>query len=55
MQRDPQAIMFHEEGGISEFKDLDGRNVMAVPGSGWIMLMEKNSASRCRLRRSTSA
>lgn len=41
MQRDPQAIMFHEEGGISEFKDLDGRNVMAVPGSGWIMLMEK--------------
>lgn len=41
MQRDPQAIMFHEEGGIGGFKDLDGRNIMAVPGAGWIMLMEK--------------
>ncbi len=41
MQRDPQAIMFHEEGGIGSFKDLDGRNIMAVPGAAWIMLLEK--------------
>ena len=41
MQRDPQAIMFHEEAGIRDFKDLDGRSIMAVPGSNWVTLMEK--------------
>ncbi len=41
MQRDPQAIMFHEESGIKAFKDLDGRKVMAVPGAGWITLTER--------------
>jgi NitT/TauT family transport system substrate-binding protein len=41
MQRDPQAIMFHEEAGIRDFKDLDGRSIMAVPGANWITLMEK--------------
>jgi NitT/TauT family transport system substrate-binding protein len=41
MQRDPQAIMFHEESGIKEFKDLDGRKVMAVPGAAWITLTER--------------
>ena len=41
MQRDPQAIMFHKESGIHDFKDLDGRSIMAVPGSGWLTLMER--------------
>ena len=41
MQRDPQAIMFHRESGIRTFKDLDGRNLMAVPGSTYIPLMEQ--------------
>ncbi len=41
MQRDPQAIMFHRESGIHSFKDLDGRNLMAVPGSTFIPLMEQ--------------
>jgi NitT/TauT family transport system substrate-binding protein len=41
MQRDPQAIMFHEESGIQGFKDLDRRSVMAVPGSGWISILER--------------
>lgn len=41
MQRDPQAIMFHEESGIKGFKDLDGRKVMAVPGASWITLTER--------------
>jgi len=41
MQRDPQAIVFHEESGIKTFRDLDGRNIMAVPGSAFITLMEK--------------
>jgi len=42
MQRDPQAIMVHEESGIRGFKDLDGRAVMTVPGSNFIPLMEKS-------------
>jgi NitT/TauT family transport system substrate-binding protein len=41
MQRDPQAIMFHEESGIRTFKDLNGRNLMAVPGSYFIPIMER--------------
>jgi NitT/TauT family transport system substrate-binding protein len=41
MQRDPQAIMFHRESGIHTFKDLDGRNIMAVPGSPFIPIMEQ--------------
>lgn len=41
MQRDPQAVMFHEESGIRDFKDLGGKSIMAVPGSNWITLMEK--------------
>lgn len=40
MQRDPQAIMFHDESGIHSFKDLDGRKLMAVPGSAFITIME---------------
>ncbi len=40
MQRDPQAILFHQESGIKTFKDLDGRNLMAVPGSAFITIME---------------
>jgi NitT/TauT family transport system substrate-binding protein len=41
MQHDPQAIMFHRESGIHTFKDLDHRNVMALPGSAFIPLMER--------------
>ena len=41
MQRDPQALMFHQESGIHAFKDLDGRNIMAVPGSNFIPIIER--------------
>lgn len=41
MQRDPQAIMFHRESGIRSFRDLDGRNIMAVPGAAYISIMEE--------------
>jgi NitT/TauT family transport system substrate-binding protein len=41
MQRDPQAIMFHRESGIRSFRDLDGRNIMAVPGSAYLSIMEE--------------
>jgi NitT/TauT family transport system substrate-binding protein len=41
MQRDPQAIMFHRESGIHSFSDLDGRNIMAVPGLPFLPIVEK--------------
>ncbi len=36
MERDPQAILVHEEGPVRRFEDLNGRTVMGVPGSNWI-------------------
>lgn len=41
MQKDPQAILFHRETGIDGFEDLDGRTLMATPGSAFIELMER--------------
>lgn len=41
MQRDPQAIMYHQESGIKSFKDLDGKTVMTTPGSAMILILEK--------------
>lgn len=41
MQRDPQGIMFHRESGIKTFKDLDGRNLMALAGSAFIPIVER--------------
>lgn len=41
MQRDPQAIMFHEGSGIHGFKDLDGRSIMTTPAANYVPLMEK--------------
>ncbi|MEM7790862.1 MAG: ABC transporter substrate-binding protein [Verrucomicrobiota bacterium] len=40
-QRDPQGLMFHRGQGIYDFKDLDGRKVMARPGAGFITWIEK--------------
>jgi NitT/TauT family transport system substrate-binding protein len=36
MERDPQAILVHDESPVRTFADLNGRNVMGVPGSNWI-------------------
>lgn len=41
MQKDPQAIMFHQEAGIEDFKDLDGKLVMAAPGAAYIEILER--------------
>ncbi len=41
MERDPQALMYHAESGIRSFKDLDGRKIMAVPGTPFIDVIEK--------------
>ncbi len=40
MQRDPQAIMVHRGSGIRSLRDLNGRTIMAVPGSPFIAIME---------------
>ncbi|HEY1849026.1 MAG TPA: ABC transporter substrate-binding protein [Opitutaceae bacterium] len=41
MEHDPQAIMVHEESPVRTFKDLDGRTVMANPGTNWTAFIEK--------------
>jgi len=41
MQRDPQALMLHAANPVREFADLDGRAVMAYPGSAWIPYLKK--------------
>ncbi len=41
MQKDPQAIMAHKSSGITEFADLDGKAIMAIPGSNWIELLKR--------------
>ena len=40
MQHDPQAIMVHEESPVKTFRDLDGKAVMAAPGSNWIAFLQ---------------
>lgn len=41
MQHDPQAVLFHKESGITKFEDLDGKTIMANPGSAFIRIMEQ--------------
>jgi NitT/TauT family transport system substrate-binding protein len=36
MERDPQAILVHDESPVRSFADLNHRTVMAVQGSNWI-------------------
>ncbi|MFO1446844.1 MAG: ABC transporter substrate-binding protein [Opitutaceae bacterium] len=40
MQRDPQALLLHDENPVKSFADLDGRTIMAVPGAAWISYVE---------------
>lgn len=40
MQHDPQAILVHAESPVKTFKDLQGRSIMAVPGSNWISFLK---------------
>jgi NitT/TauT family transport system substrate-binding protein len=40
MQHDPQAILVHEESPVKTFRDLDGKSVMAAPGSNWIAFLQ---------------
>jgi len=36
MQHDPQALLLHASNPIESFEELDGKTIMAVPGSNWI-------------------
>jgi NitT/TauT family transport system substrate-binding protein len=36
MERDPQAILVHDESPVRTFADLNNRTIMGVPGSNWI-------------------
>ncbi len=40
LQRDPQALMLHAGDPAGRWEDLDGRRVMAMPGSVWIPFLE---------------
>lgn len=41
MQHDPQALLLHQDHPVNTFADLDGRAVMAYPGSAWIPYLQK--------------
>lgn len=49
MQHDPQALLLHEENPVNSFADLDGKLVMATPGSAWIQFIEKKYGVRMNL------
>jgi NitT/TauT family transport system substrate-binding protein len=44
MQHDPQAILLHEESPVKSFRDLDGKSIMASPGSNWITFLQARYA-----------
>ncbi|MEX0325535.1 MAG: ABC transporter substrate-binding protein [Puniceicoccaceae bacterium] len=40
LQHDPQALLLHSSNPLSHFEELDGRQVMAIPGLAWIRWLE---------------
>ena len=41
LEHDPQVILIHEENPVTSFEGLDGKSVMAEPGSAWISFLER--------------
>jgi NitT/TauT family transport system substrate-binding protein len=41
MQHNPQGLLFHSAHPLVAFRDLDGRTLMAGPGSVWVQYLEK--------------
>lgn len=41
LQHDPQGIMLHASNPVSSIRELDGKQVMAVPGLTWIQYVER--------------
>jgi len=42
LQHDPQGILVHDASPVKSFADLNGRTVMAVPGSIWIEYLKSH-------------
>lgn len=40
MQHDPQALLLHDENPVKTFADLNGKSIMAVPGTNWINFLK---------------
>jgi NitT/TauT family transport system substrate-binding protein len=41
LEHDPQVIIVHAESHVTGFRDLDGKSIMAEPGSAWISYLEQ--------------
>jgi NitT/TauT family transport system substrate-binding protein len=41
LEHDPQVIIVHAESRVTGFRDLDGKSIMAEPGSAWITYLEQ--------------
>ncbi len=41
LEHDPQVIMLHAESPVRGFADLDGKSIMAEPGSAWISFLQR--------------
>jgi NitT/TauT family transport system substrate-binding protein len=41
MQHDPQAILLHAENPVNSFAQLDGKTIMAMPGTNWIRYLKQ--------------
>jgi NitT/TauT family transport system substrate-binding protein len=46
LEHDPQVIIVHAESPVHGFADLDGKSVMAEPGSAWISFLEQKYGIR---------
>lgn len=49
MQRDPQAILVHEDSPVRTFSDLDGRTIMATPAAAWVPYLQERFKIRFEL------
>lgn len=48
-QKSPQAMLFHADADITDFEDLNGRNVYTAPGSGyWDFIKKKYSLNEVK-------
>jgi NitT/TauT family transport system substrate-binding protein len=50
MQHDAQGILFHEAHPVRRLQDLDGKIIMAGPGSVWVQLVQQHYGIHFNLR-----
>jgi len=48
-QHDPQGLMMHLSNPVENFIDLDGKNIVAMPGAHWIAFLEKRYGIRLNI------